>query len=68
MPQSFETKFPYKGVNWSHNWISGDNIVGKSCSKICHPKMSLWHADYFEMQITKAQRTQEETPTFPLTT
>ena len=67
MPQSFETKFPCKGVNWSHSWIFGNNIMEKSCSKICHPKMSLWHADYFEMQTTKAQTTQEETLTFPLT-
>ena len=33
--------------------------------------MSLWHIDYFELKILiviKAQKTQEETLTFPLTT
>lgn len=35
-------------------------------SKACHPKMSLWHADYFEMNTIKAQKTWEETLTFPL--
>ena len=30
--------------------------------QICHPKMSL---DYFELKIVKAQKTQEETLTFP---
>ena len=33
--------------------------------------MSLWHIDYFDLKIfiiIKAQKTQEETLTFPLTT
>ena len=36
-------------------------------SKIFHPKMSLWHADYFKLKPIKAQKTQEETLTFPFT-
>ena len=35
-------------------------------SKTCHYKISLWHVDYFEMKIIKAQETQVETLTSPL--
>lgn len=36
-------------------------------SKICHPKMCLWHEYYFKLKTIKAQSTQEETSTFPIT-
>ena len=35
-------------------------------SKLCHSKMSLWNAGYFKQKTIKAQKTQEETLTFPL--
>ena len=35
-------------------------------SKLCHSKMSLWNAGYFKLKTIKAQKTQEETLTFPL--
>ena len=42
-------------------------FLNVSGSKTCHPKMSLWHVDYFELKTIKAQKTQEEMLTFPLT-
>ena len=36
-------------------------------SKTYHPKMSLLHADYFELKTINAQKTQGETCTFPIT-
>ena len=35
-------------------------------SKIIHPKMLLWHLDYFKLKTIKTQKKQEETLIFSL--
>ena len=42
-----------------------ENLAGWSEVKTYYFKMSLWHADYFELKTIKSQKTQEEYLTFP---
>ena len=41
------------------------SLGGSVGSKTCHPKMSLWHADYFRFKTIKVQRLRKKFWPFP---
>ena len=62
LPPATDTEKPRYSV--SQPPLTGNKMSG---NKICHPKISLWHANYLELKTIKTQKTQEETSTFSLT-
>ena len=61
------TSSPFTVVFFRNSYILVSWIYATVGKKICHPKISLWHVDYFKLKTIEAQKTQEETLTFPLT-